>query len=422
MKRENNTATVLDADSEVTRRSSGDWLAKITCFLIAFVIWFYVMQVDSPEHTETFHSVDVSLSNVSVLEGERGLSVYSGYGITVDITVIGQKSVIGKLSGDDFTVTADLSGISEPGFHSVAIDVDLPSGLTLDSVSQNYIQVYVDERSTVVTEIRAKLTSFTMESQLEMGELEPEYDTVVVTGPKSALDEIAYAEVKLSLGSINASMTATGQLTLIDKTGALINNPYLRLARTEVRVDIPVYATKQLVLTANSKYGYFNDKNVKITIEPASLLFRGDPAVLSGMDEIVITTLDEKSILGNVTRQVQLELPPRVEVVNGTTMASVKVEHVNTYTKNFTVTDIDVTGAVGLDYDIMTTVLMVQVRGTIEELAKLKTSDFTAVVDLSGYTSDATGVITKNAIIHIDSAYASGVYEIGEYSVQVRLN
>lgn len=422
MKRENNTSTVLDADSEVTRRSSGDWLAKISCFLIAFVIWFYVMQVDSPEHTETFHSVDVSLSNVAVLEGERGLSVYSGYGITVDITVIGQKSVIGKLSGDDFTVTADLSGISEPGFHSVAIDVDLPSGLTLDSVSQNSIQVYVDERATVVTEIRAKLTSFTMESQLEMGELEPEYDTVVVTGPKSALDEIAYAEVKLSLGSINASMTATGQLTLVDKTGALINNPYLRLARTEVRVDIPVYATKQLALTSNSKYGYFNDKNVKITIEPASLLFRGDPAVLSGMDEIVITTLDEKSILGNVTRQVELELPPRVEVVNGTTTVSVKVEHVNTYTKNFTVTDIDVTGAVGLDYDILTTVLMVQVRGTIEELAKLKTSDFTAVVDLSGYTSDATGVIAKNAIIHIDSAYASGVYEIGEYSVQVRLN
>ena len=422
MKRENSIATVLDAEAQVTHRSSGDWLAKITCLLLAFILWFYVMQVDSPEHTETFHSVDVALSNVAVLEGEHGLSVYSGYGITVDVTVIGQKSLIDKLSDSDFMITADLSGISEPGFHSVPINADLPSGLTLDSLSQNAIQVYVDERSTVVTEIRAKLTSFTMESHLEMGSLEPEYDTVVVTGPKSALDEIAYAEVNLSLGSIGASMTASGQLTLVDKNGAVINNPYLRLARTEVRVDIPIYTTKLLSLAAESKYGYFNDKNVKITIEPRELMFRGDPAVLQNLENIVVTTLDEKSISGNVTMQVQLELPERVEAANGTTAVSVKIEHINTYTKYFTVTDIDVTGAVGLDYEILTDALLVQVRGTLEDLAKLKTTDFTAVVDLSGYASDATGVISKNAVIHIDSAYADGVYEIGEYSVQVRLN
>ena len=107
---------------------------------------------------------------------------------------------------------------------------------------------------------------------------------------------------------------------------------------------------------------------------------------------------------------------------NGTQNAIVKVEHLNTYTKYFTVTDIDVTGAVGIDYEILTSALSVQVRGTIEELARLKTSDFTAIVDLNGYSSTASGVITKTVTLYIDSAYAKNVYEIGEYTVQVRLN
>ncbi len=423
MNSEKKNATVLDAQTQTASpRRSGDWTAKILCLLIAFVIWFYVMQVDSPEYTETFHSVDVSLSNTAILEGEQGLSVYSGYGATVDITIIGQKSLIDKLSADDFSVSADLSQINTPGMHSVAVDVKLPSGVSMEALSQNTVQVYVDEKSSVVTEIRAKLTAFTIESQLQMGELKPEYDTVIVTGPKTALEDVAYAEVSLALGNVTSAMKASGQLVLMDKNGNQITNPYLRLARTEVTVDIPVYTTKTLPLSVGYKHGYYSDDTVKITIDPLQLTFRGDPAVLHGMESFEITVLDEKMIIGNITQQVMLNLPDGIEVMDGTESAVVNVTHVNTYTKFYTVTDLDVTGAVGIDYEILTPSLTVMVRGALEQLAWLKTSDITAVVDLSGYSADTSGVITKTASIYIDSASARNVYEVGEYQVQVRLN
>jgi len=422
---EKKNATVLDAQEQPQTGSkprSGDWTAKILCLLIAFVTWFYVMQVDSPEYSETFHSVDVSLTNTAVLEGEQGLSVYSGYGSTVDITVIGQKSLIDKLASDDFLVTADLSDIKTPGMHSVPVHVDLPTGISMEGLSQNTIQVYVDEKSNIVTEIRAKLTSFTIESHLQMGELRPEYETVVVTGPKTALEDIAYAEVSLALGNITSAMKASGELVLMDKAGNPVSNPYLRMARTEVTVEIPVYTSKTVPLSVGCKYGYYNENNVQITVDPPQLALRGDPAILDGMDVLEIVTLDEKAIVGNVTQQVALDLPEGLEVINGAESVLVTVKHVNTYTKFFTVTDIDVTGAVGIDYQILTPSLSLMVRGSIEELGKLKNSDITAIVDLSGYSADTSGIITKTASVLIDSANAKNVYEVGEYQVQVKLN
>lgn len=417
------TATVQDADTQPMQPRKGrDWAAKIVCLFIAFVIWFYVMQVDSPEHEETFRSVDVTLTNTSLLEDAHGLSVYSGYGTTVDITVIGKKSDINKLTADDFTVIADVSVIDAAGLHSVPVHVDLPTGLSLESVSQNNIQVYADEKSSTVVEVRARITSIMTGSQLEVGEPRPRHETVVVTGPKSALDTIDHAEITLALGNVSASMTASGPLLLVDKNGSPIENPYLRLSRTEVTVDVPVYTTKTLPVVVAYKYGYFNETNVNITADPAEITLRGDPATLEKMTEIVITTLDEKKITGNVTQKVELYLTDGLTAVDGTQSVTVNVSHVGTHTKTFTVTDIDVTGAVGVNCEILTQSLSVTVRGTLAQLALLKSSDFSAVVDMSGYTADSTGNITKTAIIRIDSAYADGIYEIGEYAVQVRLN
>ena len=422
-------ATVLDADSQPTARSGGDWIAKILCLLIAFIIWFYVMQVDSPEHRETFYSVNVTLTNTSVLEDAGGLSVYSGYGATVDVTVIGKKSTINKMKADDFSVVADVSKITEAGMHSVPIDVILPSGLSLDSTSQNAIQVYVDEKSSQVVEIRAKITSIMIGSQLEVGEPRPRHETVVVTGPKSALEEIDYAVINLSLGSVSASMTASGQLSLIGKNGEPIDNPYLRLARTDVTVDIPVYTTKTLPVVAKYKYGYFNDTNVRVTTEPSEITLRGDPAILDAMTELVITTLDEKRITGDVTQKIRLSLDGGVTAVDGDEYVTVSVSHIGIHTATFYVTDIDVKGNSGADYEILNDAIRVNVRGTLADLALLKPTDFTAIVDLSGYPAEFSGVVEKTPTIVIDSGYDVNVYEVDDpdtteddFVVKVRLN
>ena len=424
MKRNESSAPVIRYGDESHGNTGGrkTWLAKIACLFLAFIIWLYVMQVDSPEHEETIYAVEVALINTATLEGERNLSVYSGYGNTVDVTVIGQKSVISKLTAEDFKVTADVSQITSSGMHSVDLHVELPSDVSLSTLSQNSIQVYCDEKASVVVDVRARISSFTMESRLEMGELDVNYDTIIVTGPKETLDSIRYALVTLELGQISASMNASGKLILIDEDGKEIENPYLRMSRSDVTVNIPIYTTKTLPLSVAYKYGYFNEENVRITISPAQLTVRGDPEVLDSMTELVVTTLDEKEISDNVTQMLRLELPASLSAIDGTENVMLGITHVNTFPSVFYVTDIDVVGAENIEYQLLEKSIAVMVRGTPEDLSKLRSNDFSAVVDLSGYSAQSSGIIREYARIRIDSALAKNVYEIGEYTVQVRLN
>ena len=48
---------------------------KILCMVCAFIIWLYVMEVDSPDYESEFLDVPVNLAGVSTLENEHNLSV-----------------------------------------------------------------------------------------------------------------------------------------------------------------------------------------------------------------------------------------------------------------------------------------------------------------------------------------------------------
>ncbi len=423
MNKNSTPVTEISSGEEKTVLKPGHaWVEKLVCVIFAFLIWLYVMQVDSPAHEEVFHSLSVELINTQMLDGESGLSVYSGYGNTVDVTIIGKKSLIDKISSGDIHVYADVSQIETAGSHAVPIYVEAPSGLTVGSVSESTISVYCDVRASKMVDVEAKISSFTMASHLEMGRLIPEYDTIVVTGPKSALDDVEYAQVILELGNIQASMTASGKLVLMDEYGQRADDRYLKMSNTYVTVEIPVFTQKELPLSVAFKHGYFNESNAAVQIRPETLVIKGDPAVLDPMTEIVVTTLDEKKIVGDVTQLVPLNLPDGLSAADGTENVTIDVTHIGTYTTIFTVTDIDVTGAVGIDYEILEKSLFVTVRGTLEQLSKLRPTDFSAVVDLSGYTKNTSGIIQESAAIRIDSSYADGAYEIGEYTVQVRIN
>ena len=115
------------------------------CLAAAFVLWLYVMQIDSVDTESTFTGVRVYLENTSEIESRNGLFVYSGDGTLVNVTVTGRKSVINSYTSDDIRVEADLSGVP-PRESTISLSARLPNGLTLSGMSADTIPVYVDER------------------------------------------------------------------------------------------------------------------------------------------------------------------------------------------------------------------------------------------------------------------------------------
>ncbi|MBS5725182.1 MAG: hypothetical protein KHW59_05290 [Clostridiales bacterium] len=392
----------------------------LLCVVCAFIIWLYVMEVDSPDYESEFLDVPVNLVGVSTLENEHNLSVFGGFDAVVDLKVKGSRSIIGRYTIADINVTADVSGITQAGSHEVALFFDLPSGLTMTESSMSEVSLYIDERSSAVVEVRARISSITIPESYELGDLVADTDTITVSGPKAILDDIDYAQVSLEAGSIESSVSMVGTLELISLSGDVITNPYIRLSQTEVRVNIPVYCYKELKLTAATKYGYYTEENTRITIEPEEVTVRGDPAVLAEMEELVVTTLDEKAITGDSSLIVQINVPDTVTLVEDSATATVAVRHVGTITKTFNVRNIDVSVDSGLEYEVLTSAVSVTVRGDQDAVNALSADDIVVSADLTGYTHGNMGLVYAEGVVTIDDPSGT-VYELGEYNIQVAI-
>lgn len=153
--------TVREADAVKENGSKNNiggknLIPKILCVVAAFVLWLYVMQVESPEYTETISSVAVSLQNTSVLQSESGLSVYNGGNERINVELSGKKSVISGLKSDDIKAYADVSRIKEAGRHSLDVYVDLPDGVSIVKPEPSTVTVFADETKSVSLPIKEK--------------------------------------------------------------------------------------------------------------------------------------------------------------------------------------------------------------------------------------------------------------------------
>ncbi len=401
------------------KRKKHDILPKLLCVVAAFILWLYVTQVETADYEETFNGVAVELINTSVLENETGLHIYNGYGNTVNVTVSGKKSDINRYTSDNISVVADVSGITEPGRHTVQLVTETPSEIKVSSMSVSSINVYVDESASLDIDIKPKVVSGVF-SDCELGEVSPEYSVVNVTGPKTVVDTISHAQVSLNLGTVTSSVSTIGAIELVSSNGDAIDMRYVQLNRDEVKVSVPVYATKSVPLKVEYMHGYYNNNNVNVTFDPPSVEIKGDPAVLADIDSLLLGTIDEKSITSDVMQVYLLKLPDGVRSVDNVETVNVSITHKGTVTQTFSIDKIKVTGTDKKKAEVQTKSLSVRLRGTKAELEKIKADDISVTVNLSEYSTAVSGTVTVNAVISVSGA-SGNLYPIGEYPVQVKI-
>ena len=141
----------------------------------------------------------------------------------------------------------------------------------------------------------------------------------MVTGPESMLKDIDYALVEVDMGGnhLTESIATSGSIVLKNQYGDNIESRFIKLSKSTAQVNIPVFGYKELPLNVSTKYGYYDEKYVDLSIEPKSIRVKGDPVVLAGIESIDITSLDEKSIKENTELIVDISLPSNVFPVDG---------------------------------------------------------------------------------------------------------
>ena len=413
------TADASKGDYQVKESRNEKLIAKILCVLAAIILWFYVVMTDTTTDEKVFSGISVDIRGRDRIEDTLGLTIISGYDLTVDVTVKGPRADINRLTVDDVKAYIDMKTVDGAGEYTLPIRTSLPNGITAGSLSANYMTVYVDKRTTISVPVKI-VTSQVIEADFTMGTPEPSIETVNVSGPEEVLRTIDHAEASFDLGRVSKTLISTGKLTLVDANGNEINDPYVRLQTSEVTVRFPVYIYRDFDLKVDTKYGYYDSTNSRITISPASIQVRGDPDVISSMDSVSLGQIDEKKITGDETKTMAIMLPDGVEKLSGTTTATVTITQIGTTTKKLNVTDINVVNPNGLEYTLERNSLTVTFRGTKTMLDMLSSRNVSLTLDL-GYLNKTSGTVSVPVTVNVQSTLSGKVYEIGDYSMNVTI-
>ena len=408
---------VQNANSSQKPKKAGkisNIIALIICFMMAVIMWLYVMQTDSPEYEETFTRVPLVIEDVTELSEKANLSVISGWEQRVSITVKGRRSDLAKYADADLVAYVSVGNINHMGSYTLDISVELPGDLQLVTVAPTTAQVVVDEVASKVIPITTRLEDAKYNADCELGEPVANPSEVTVTGPVSLLEKVDSAFVKLELGEISNSVVVVAPITVLDKDNKPIDNPYLTTSVDSVSVTVPLYETKTVPLTVAYKYGYYNEDNCIVTVEPAYVTLRAEGSVLDTIDSIVLKTLDEKQITSDKTETVTIPLPASVEAVDGRTSAKITVKHKNTTQRTFKVTEFNVKGS---GYTLLTEELEIILRGPDVMLTRLTSKNIEITASLEDI--EGTGEFRVQAEINLPNSYRGQVYELGTYYINI---
>ena len=162
-----------------------------------------------------------------------------------------------------------------------------------------------------------------------------------------------------------------------------------------------------------------NETNTIVNVTPTYLTLTGDSAILSGMNQIVLGTVDLTDFSTTFTEEYSIPLDNTLKNLTGLSTAEVTIEVVGLETRSFAVTNITCTNVPdNSELELITESLEVRIRGTAEQLSQIHSENITAVADLSDYR-DSVGAYMTPVKIRVDGFTDVGA--VGDYTISVEI-
>lgn len=393
--------------------------------LVAFVLWFYVNNVDSTPKDLTFNDVPVMFIGEDLLM-ERGLMMADSSHDTVDLTLSGNTNVLAKLDPRDLTVQVNLTSITTTGQHSLNYDVNFP-----DSITNNMVEVKdasVQRITVDIVELYSKSISVRGERTGEpadgymAGEMSFSEDTILVSGEQLAVSNISYARVSVDLDGASENIVTVADFELIDFNGNVVDKSGFRTNVENIQVTVPILRIKELPLEVKfiESPGSM-ESDIKCTIEPKSVTVAGSNKNISKLESILLDEIDLSTVTQDTTFTVPIPLPAGSTNLSGEEEATVTIEFLNMATETFTVSSDNISyinEPEGKEVTVVTNEMDVTLRGPADVLENVQSFNIRVVGDLSDVTAD-NGDYAVPAQVYVDGTDEAGA--IGTYQITVRI-
>ena len=233
---------------------------KLVALLIAFLIWLFVTNSNNPVRSITIQNVPINIINEDSI-ADIGKVVEPEGSDTVTLKVTERRSILNRLTRNNFYVEADLENIN--ALDSVPLTVSCDnSAVSWDEIAISPVSLKVSIEDMVELTFAVSVTA--------SGEVSPGYavgkteviqgKTILIAGPASLVSIIGQVIAPISVSGLQEDKELTAVLRVFDKNGSEFTEGQMsrlsfktidgsvledhalqvRISLWEVRNDIPI--------------------------------------------------------------------------------------------------------------------------------------------------------------------------------------
>lgn len=397
---------------------------KVISVVIACIIWVVVamnMKTDIPREIK---EVPVTMDNQTSFITRMGLTIIGDESLFVDVTIEGQRPVVGSIKPEDIAVSVDLSSVNGAGNFSLPLVAENVSGkdFAISSISPSTVNLKFDRMVTKKFNVDVKMEGLVVpEEGYLMEEAVVSPTQVSVTGPDTDIAKIAKCVVSVDHeGSLTKTTAFTSDIVLLDKDGNKIETSGLTMDVKQAEVTVPILKTVDLPVKVE-----FLNAPTNLDLEELEYAVSNETVTVAGpvdeidkYSEIILGYIDFKALDLESNFTFDVELPENFINVAHTETVTVTFDWTDMVAKEFTVTNLSLVN-VPSDYDarlLTDRVTKVKIIGPAQVLETMTADDLVGQIDLSKRSVE-TGQF-KTAVT-ISAPSKNLVWAVGDYTAVV---
>lgn len=386
-------------------RSNLVWM--ILSLVLSTGLWVFVTFKEDPEVTHTISAIPV------VVQDAPKTMVVQSETSTVQAIVSAPSDVWPQLQPDKIRAVIDASKVT-PGLQELPVKLtSTDPRARITGVEPPTVFLKVEPLETKSVPVKVDLSG-TVSFGYENGTYKTTPNAVVVSGPQSAVSQVASVLVTVNLDGVTQSIDKTYQPVVVTATGKTVDQ--VTVDPAAVLVDVPVeqkisYKTLpvQPTLAGNVALGY---QIVGVMVDPQTVTLVGDPIALNQMSFVPTQPINVNNATGDQAVNADLELPKTVALARSqTVVVRVLISTING-SKTIQVSPQITGGAPNVNYGINPGSVNVTLEGPIPVLSRVQPSDMTVTANAGGTTTGTQSVrvqVTAPPLLKITSVQPQNV-------------
>ncbi len=377
-----------------------NWGLKIISLVLAFVLWFLVVQIYDPKDDQDMGNIRVTLINTELLERENKVYEILDNTDTVRVTAYAPKSVFTQLRSSDITAEADVSRLTDINTVPITLTSSNKNVISLEG-SHDVLRLNVEEKASKYVTLMSSTVGNVAEGYVVSG-LTPDQNRIEVSGPKSAVEQVKNAGAVIDVTDATTNLTANVDIMLYDREGNVVERTNLVKNVDYVRMSVEVLAVKEvpveLAVTGQPAEGFMATGAVDCDVETVRIA--GSSYNLSKVGALTVP-MEELDITGaneNVVRTIDLRefLPENIKFADksfsGKATATVYIEPIVRKSLQFSMSEISVINVPeGFEAEIRESAedtFTVEFSGLNEQIQTLQQGGVPGRVDIAAWMKD----------------------------------